>query len=164
MEEFNVLVEAITKGPTSWSITSLTTYTKNILFIRSTGLGHQPVLARWVVEYQLWDEQRLTTWFDTFMPTLDLERPEVYQTMTDSAVWWVENTNIDGFRHDATKHIPEVFWRTLTHKVRSKQRQPLFQIGETYGAPELIRGYLSNGMLDAQFDFNSTTPWLRPFR
>ena len=25
---------------------------------------------------QLWDEQRLTTWFDTFMPTLDLERPE----------------------------------------------------------------------------------------
>lgn len=103
---------------------------------------------------QLWDEQRLTTWFDTFMPTLDLERPEVYQTMTDSAVWWIKNTDIDGFRHDATKHIPEVFWRTLTQKVRAEQHQPMFQIGETYGAPELIRSYLSNGMLDAQFDFN----------
>lgn len=103
---------------------------------------------------QLWDKQRLTTWFDTFMPTLDLERTEVYQTMTDSAVWWIENTHIDGFRHDATKHIPEVFWRTLTLKVRKKQCQPIFQIGETYGAPELIRSYLSNGMLNSQFDFN----------
>ena len=103
---------------------------------------------------QLWDEQRLTTWFDTFMPTLDLERPEVYNTMTDSAAWWITHTDIDGFRHDATKHIPEVFWRTLTKKVRGEQRAPVFQIGETYGSPQLINGYLSNGMLDAQFDFN----------
>lgn len=103
---------------------------------------------------QLWDEERLTTWFDTFMPTLELRKPEVYQTMTDSAVWWIENTDIDGFRHDATKHIPEVFWRELTRKVRDSERQPIFQIGETYGSPALIRSYLSNGMLDAQFDFN----------
>ena len=103
---------------------------------------------------QLWDEQRLTTWFDTFMPTLDLENPEVYEVMTDSAAWWVENTDIDGFRHDATKHIPEVFWRTLTRKIREREHTPVFQIGETYGSPDLIRSYLSNGMLDAQFDFN----------
>jgi len=103
---------------------------------------------------QLWDEQRLTTWFDTFMPTLDLENPEVYEVMTDSAAWWVENTDIDGFRHDATKHIPEVFWRTLTRKIREREHTPTFQIGETYGSPDLIRSYLSNGMLDAQFDFN----------
>ena len=35
-----------------------------------------------------WDEYRLTTWFDTFMPTLDLERPEVAEAMSDSAAWW----------------------------------------------------------------------------
>ncbi len=106
---------------------------------------------------QLWDDQRLTTWFDTFMPTLDLERPEVYETMTDSALWWVKNTQIDGFRHDATKHIPEVFWRRLTEKIRSETisaNRNLFQIGETYGPPPLIKKYVSNGMLDAQFDFN----------
>ncbi|MDA0912853.1 MAG: alpha-amylase family glycosyl hydrolase [Bacteroidetes bacterium] len=103
---------------------------------------------------QLWDEQRLTTWFDTFMPTLDLEKQEVVETMTDSAIWWIQNTKIDGFRHDATKHIPEGFWRMLTKKIRENQAQPIFQIGETYGSPELIRSYLSNGMLDAQFDFN----------
>lgn len=107
---------------------------------------------------QLWDEQRLTTWFDTFMPSLDFTRPEVVETMTDSAVWWIENTGIDGFRHDATKHIPLPFWRTLTRKIRSQITDGLpraiFQIGETYGAPNLINSYINRGMLDAQFDFN----------
>ena len=56
-----------------------------------------------------WDEHRLTTWFDTFMPTLDLERPEIYEPMTDSALFWVTEYKFDGFRHDATKHIPDVF-------------------------------------------------------
>jgi cyclomaltodextrinase len=104
-----------------------------------------------------WDEYRLTTWFDTFMPTLDLEREVVYETMTDSALWWVVNTPVDGFRHDATKHIPEIFWRTLTRKIRSvqmEQQRPIFQIGETYGSPSLIKSYITPGMLDAQFDFN----------
>ena len=104
-----------------------------------------------------WDDHRLTTWFDTFLPTLDLSRPEVYSAMTDSAMWWVENSAIDGFRHDATKHIPEVFWRTLTTKMKTMNRQRgrrLFQIGETYGSPSLINSYISSGMLDAQFDFN----------
>ena len=104
-----------------------------------------------------WDEHRLTTWFDTFMPTLDLERPEVAEAMSDSAAWWALHSGIDGFRHDATKHISEVFWRKLTAKLKAAQQRSgkrLFQIGETYGSPDLIGSYLSSGMLDAQFDFN----------
>ena len=104
-----------------------------------------------------WDEHRLTTWFDTFMPTLDLENEAVYQPMSDSALWWVVHTKVDGYRHDATKHIPEVFWRTLTRKIRNadlEQPRPIFQIGETYGSPQLIASYVTPGMLDAQFDFN----------
>lgn len=104
-----------------------------------------------------WDEYRLTTWFDTFMPTLDLERPEVAEAMSDSAAWWGWNSDIDGFRHDATKHIPESFWRLLTQKIKDVHAttgKRLFQIGETYGSPKLIGSYLSSGMLDAQFDFN----------
>ncbi|MFP4555234.1 MAG: alpha-amylase family glycosyl hydrolase [Bacteroidales bacterium] len=103
-----------------------------------------------------WDDQRLTTWFDTFMPTLDLERPEIYEPMTDSALFWVTEYNFDGFRHDATKHIPEVFWRTLTRKIKEnvQQDRTIYQIGETYGSHELISSYIGSGMLDAQFDFN----------
>jgi len=105
-----------------------------------------------------WDEHRLTTWFDTFLPTLDLENPTVTEVMTDSALYWLTNFEIDGFRHDATKHIPEIFWRKLTKKIKQKVSVPknkrLYQIGETYGTPKLIGSYVSSGMLDAQFDFN----------
>ncbi|NCP06186.1 MAG: alpha-amylase [Flavobacteriales bacterium] len=101
-----------------------------------------------------WDDHRLTTWFDTFMPTLDFSKPEVVEKMTDSAAYWLTHYDLDGFRHDATKHIQETFWRTLTKKIKQRINRPIFQIGETYGSPELIRSYISTGMLDAQFDFN----------
>lgn len=105
-----------------------------------------------------WDEHRLTTWFDTFMPTLDLRKKEVVDPMSDSALVWLKEYDFDGFRHDATKHIDEKFWRTLTAKIKAHQiqnnRSRVYQIGETYGAPELIASYISSGMLDAQFDFN----------
>lgn len=101
-----------------------------------------------------WDDHRFTTWFDTHLPTLDFSNPEVVEKMTDSAAYWVTRFDLDGFRHDATKHIQESFWRTLTHKVRSRTERPIYQIGETYGSYDLIRGYVNTGMLDAQFDFN----------
>lgn len=104
---------------------------------------------------QKWDEHRLTTWFDTFMPTLDLSRPEIVEPMTDSAMFWLTEYGIDGFRHDATKHIPLIFWRELTKKVKAQSNgQIAFQIGETYGSRELINSYINTGMLDSQFDFN----------
>lgn len=102
-----------------------------------------------------WNDHRLTTWFDTFMPTLDLSNPKVVDMMTDSAMFWLKEFKLDGFRHDATKHITEQFWRELTLKIKKmNQGKSLYQIGETYGSPELIRSYLTTGMLDGQFDFN----------
>lgn len=104
-----------------------------------------------------WDEHRLTTWFDTFLPTLNLEDPKVADFMIDSALFWVTKYDFDGFRHDATKHIPENFWRNLSKKVKlvSKEKgKYIYQIGETYGTHDLINSYISSGMLDAQFDFN----------
>lgn len=101
-----------------------------------------------------WDDHRLTTWFDIFLPTLDFTQPEVVEKMTDSALYWVTEYKLDGFRHDATKHVPEEYWRTLTQKVRNNTDRPIYQIGETYGSYDLIRSYVSTGMLDAQFDFN----------
>ncbi|MBU0486896.1 MAG: alpha-amylase [Bacteroidetes bacterium] len=107
---------------------------------------------------RLWDEERLTTWFDTFLPSLDFSKPEVIEAVSDSALFWVKKFGIDGFRHDATKHIPEAFWRRLTQKLKQEYEIPqgklLYQIGETFGSRELIGSYISNGMLDAQFDFN----------
>ncbi|MEZ4908432.1 MAG: alpha-amylase family glycosyl hydrolase [Saprospiraceae bacterium] len=104
-----------------------------------------------------WDEHRLTTWFDVFLPTLNLAIPEVAEIVADSTVYWLDKYDVDGFRHDATKHIPLNFWRTLTKKVKeesAKTGKTYYQVGETYGTPELISSYIGSGMLDAQFDFN----------
>jgi glycosidase len=102
-----------------------------------------------------WNDHRLTTWFDTFLPTIDFSNPKVVDMMTDSAMYWIKEFNIDGFRHDACKHIPEQFWRELTYKIKQHNSgKSLYQIGETYGSPELISSYLTTGMLDGQFDFN----------
>jgi glycosidase len=104
-----------------------------------------------------WDEHRLTTWFDVFLPTLNLEKQEVADMLSDSAVYWLDKYDIDGFRHDATKHIPLNFWRILTEKVKkesTKTGKNYYQVGETYGTPELISSYIGSGLLDGQFDFN----------
>jgi cyclomaltodextrinase / maltogenic alpha-amylase / neopullulanase len=104
-----------------------------------------------------WDEYRLTTWFDTFLPTLDLTNPELTDILTDSAVFWINEYDLDGFRHDATKHVPEYFWRELTKKLKKEAIVPknkvLYQIGETYGSRELIASYVNSGEMNAQFDF-----------
>ena len=103
---------------------------------------------------QLWDEERLTTWFDTFMPTLELRKDTVADWMSDSALVWITEYNFDGFRHDATKHIPMNFTRMLTQKIRNNSSTYVYQIGETYGSDELISSYVGSGKVDAQFNFN----------
>ncbi|MCK5148316.1 hypothetical protein KAR48_16280 [bacterium] len=107
---------------------------------------------------RFWDEYRLTTWFDTFLPSFDyIGSNEALEAMTDNAVWWMKETGIDGFRQDAVKHVPHTFWRTLTRKVRREIEIPegreTFQIGETFGGYDLISSYVNNGQLDAQFNF-----------
>lgn len=106
----------------------------------------------------MWNEHRLTTWFDEFIPTLDYSRTEIVETMTDSALYWIQNFGLDGFRHDACKHVPETFWRTLTKKIKERVEipsgTPFYQVGESYGSPQLISSYVNSGMLTGQFDFN----------
>ncbi len=104
---------------------------------------------------ELWDEQRLTTWFDTFIPSLDFGNPKVVDMMTDSALFWIKEFGIDGFRHDACKHVNEEYWRELTYRIKREVPEGTFyQIGESYGSPELVSSYVNSGMLDGQFDFN----------
>ena len=108
---------------------------------------------------RLWDEYRLTTWFEPYMPSFDYtDSPEAVEKMTNNAVWWLKETEADGFRHDAVKHVPHEFWRALTNKINEnfEQSDPVkvYQIGETFGGYELISSYVNNGQLNAQFNFN----------
>ncbi|MEI6682551.1 MAG: alpha-amylase family glycosyl hydrolase [Bacteroidota bacterium] len=107
---------------------------------------------------RMFDENRLTTWFDIFLPTFDLTKPEVASMVSDSAAFWIREYHLDGFRHDAAKHVPENYWRMLTQKLTQQvvipENRGVFQIGETFGSRELTGSYVNPGMLDAQFEFN----------
>ncbi|MBN1300493.1 MAG: alpha-glucosidase C-terminal domain-containing protein [Melioribacteraceae bacterium] len=106
-----------------------------------------------------WDEYRLTTWFEPYLPSFDyLGSPEAVEAITNNAVWWLKQTDADGYRHDAVKHVPNLFWRELNKKIREQVAAhrdfPVFQIGETFGSYELISSYVNNGQLSSQFNFN----------
>ncbi len=108
---------------------------------------------------RLWDEFRLTTWFEPYMPSFDYTKSaEALRVMTDNAVWWLKETGADGFRHDAVKHVPYVFWRELTRKIKEQveipQHKQVYQIGETFGNYDLVSSYVNNGQLSAQFNFD----------
>ena len=136
-------------------------YVANHMHINSPTLKAHP---DWITDsilpdgrrnFELWDEARLTTWFDKHIPTLDLERQEVCEAMTDTALYWIDKYDFDGYRHDACKHIPLNYWRMFTRKMKSRYPdRSLWMIGETYGDNELIGSYVKTGMLNAQFDFN----------
>ena len=107
---------------------------------------------------RLFDEYRLTTWFEPYLPSFDyVHSNEALEYMTDNAVWWIKQTGVDGFRHDAVKHVPNKFWRTLTRKLREQieipQHKSVYQIGETFGSMKLISSYVNPGQLSAQFNF-----------
>lgn len=105
-----------------------------------------------------WNEYDLTTWFDEFLADIDYSKEAPLQMFTDSAVGWIKRFDLDGFRHDAVKHVPQIFWRTLTYKLKKEieipQQKHLIQIGETFGSRSLMNSYIGSGQLDAQFDFN----------
>ena len=156
-EEFRTLLATAHKH----NINVILDYVANHMHINSPTYKQHPdwhtdsILPDGRRNFELWDEQRLTTWFDVHIPTLDLEREEVREAMTDSALYWLENFDLDGFRHDACKHIPESYWRDLTWKIKTRfPGRPIWMIGETYGSPQLIGSYVKTGMLNSQFDFN----------
>lgn len=103
------------------------------------------------------DAHPLTTWFDEFLPTLDyVNNPDARKVAVDAAMYWMQETNADGFRHDATKHIAISFWQELTEEVNSLSRSTgkrYYQVGETIGSRDTIMLNTGTDQLDGQFDF-----------
>lgn len=108
---------------------------------------------------RLWDEYRLTTWFEPYMPSFDFTKSkDALEAVSDNTIWWMTETGADGFRHDAVKHVPNDLWRALTRKIKERieipQNKKVYQIGETFGDYDLIASFVNNGQLSAQFNFN----------
>jgi glycosidase len=105
-----------------------------------------------------WDaETQFTTWFEPFLPRFNYDQPAASRFLISNAVDWVKRFNLDGFRLDAVKHIPQKFWSAFRSGLRSDlpvASDPSFYlVGETFMTREGIASFVGPAKLDGQFDF-----------
>lgn len=61
---------------------------------------------------------------------LDMENPEVTGELKYWGEWYVDTTNVDGFRFDAVKHVSAKFFQEWLEHVRNYAKRDLFAVGE----------------------------------
>ena len=105
-----------------------------------------------------WDaETQFTTWFEPFLPRFNYDQPAASRFLISNAVDWVKRFNLDGFRLDAVKHIPQKFWSAFRSGLRTDlpvASDPAFYlVGETFMDRQGIASFVGPAKLDGQFDF-----------
>lgn len=69
---------------------------------------------------------------------LDLDNEEVKAELERFGKWYLDTTNVDGFRLDAVKHMNASFYRDWLKSMRTYAGKELFSVGE-YWSPDLER-------------------------
>lgn len=83
--------------------------------------------------------------FDYLMGAdLDFSNRRLVNHLLDWGKWYLDTTNVDGFRLDAVKHIPSDFYRAFLPAMRSYSGKELFTVGEYWSADlSRLNRYLS---------------------
>lgn len=81
-----------------------------------------------------WTEHALDCKFTDYLPNIDHKNPDANAAFNADAEWWLDTFDLDGFRIDAVKHVPEAATRNLAADVREdfeKAGTRYFLMGET---------------------------------
>ena len=65
------------------------------------------------------------------LPDLDQSNPEVEAYFIENALWWIEETGIDGFRLDTMRHVTHDFWQNFSATIK-EQYPGFFLLGEVW--------------------------------
>jgi glycosidase len=91
------------------------------------------------------------------LPDLAQEKPEVDRYLTDTSLKWADESNADGFRLDAVRHVPLGFWARFNERMREHRAgegRRFFLLGEMLdGSPTVLAKAEREGKFDALFDF-----------
>jgi len=75
---------------------------------------------------------------------LDMDHPEVIQELKDWGEWYVAETQVDGFRIDAIKHIRYDFFNDWLDHMRVQTGKALFTVGEFWSYDKArLHNYIS---------------------
>jgi alpha-amylase len=86
------------------------------------------------------------------LPDLAQENPETKEYLLDVAKWWIEETDIDGYRLDTVRHVPKWFWEEFATAVKSV-KEDFFLLGEVWhDDPQYVADYTETG-IDSVVDY-----------
>ena len=113
-----------------------------------------------------WDNQEeVETGRLAGLPDLAQENPEVREYLLEMATWWIEETDIDGYRLDTVKHVPKDFWEEFSGEVKAV-KEDFFLIGEVWhDDPAYVADYAQTGIdsfVDYPFFNEATRIFSRP--
>lgn len=132
-------------------------YDKNEIYIRYPSWFSSIDLGYGKKNIRLFDERPLDTWFDVFLPDINYDIPQAVDYMVEHCIHWIKKTNVDGFRLDAVKHIPDVLWKSLRKRIRTEieipTRKEFYLLGETISSRDKIMEWVNIDEITAQFDF-----------
>lgn len=104
-----------------------------------------------------WDNYSEKCWFSQDLPDINYENADARKAMVDHAIWLIKETNIDGFRVDAVKHMNIQFIQDLRYAVDQLFKNTgitFYMVGETFTTDyDLLNKYIGDDLLHAQFDF-----------
>jgi glycosidase len=115
-----------------------------------------------------WTAHALDCKFTDYLPNIDHQNADADAAFVADAVYWLDTYDLDGFRIDAVKHVPEAATRNLAAEVREgfeKAGTRYFLMGETAmgwnDCPDpcnddnynTIARYIGPFGLDGQIDF-----------
>jgi len=103
------------------------------------------VIIDWVANHTSWDNELITKhpeWYKkdstgkiippvadwTDVAALDYSQPGLAEYMTDAMLYWIRETDIDGFRCDVAGMMPVSFWNQAIPKL--KALKPVFMLAE----------------------------------
>ncbi|WP_163101635.1 alpha-amylase family glycosyl hydrolase [Peribacillus alkalitolerans] len=107
------------------------------------------------------EKQPITNWNDQKevennwlydLPDLNQKNPETRQYLLDAAKWWIEETDVDGYRLDTVKHVPKDFWKDFSKEVKSV-KEDFYLLGEVWHDDlGVVSSYQASG-IDGFVDF-----------
>lgn len=88
------------------------------------------------------------------LPDFAQEKPEVANFLTSTYLSWADRLDLDGFRIDALKHVPQSYWKDLISTAHAKKGPGFLTLGEIlHGDPNVVSSYQRNAKFDSLFDF-----------
>lgn len=108
------------------------------------------------------DQEQVENGWIYGLPDINQNNPETRKYLLDMAKWWIEETDIDGYRLDTVKHVPKDFWEDFSKEMKSV-KEDFFLIGEVWhDNPEYVAGYQETG-IDSLVDYPTYNELTRIF-